>query len=89
MMNIVEVSWVRAYVIALPKNGAEQGVASRTAKIPDRKLGMKILLVLDDLEIFLFSRLDNVWLKEISNIPSRLQMKKVRVRKMNIRKYVF
>ena len=89
IMKIVLISWVRAKVIALPKKGAEQGVASITANIPDKKLGMKILWVCSSFEIFLFSKLVSVWLKENSKTPSRLQVKKVRTKKMKIKKYVF
>ena len=41
---MIEASEVMAKEIAVPRNGAEQGVASNTAKIPERKFGRKILL---------------------------------------------
>ena len=51
--KIVKKSWVSAKEIALPKNGAEQGVARRTASIPDKKLGIKIFFCASFSEIFL------------------------------------
>ena len=48
--KITKKLWTKANEIAAPKNGAEQGVASKTAKIPERKLGKKM---------FFFSSLNN------------------------------
>ena len=38
IVKIVFTSWVKANEIAVPTNEAEQGVASITANIPERKL---------------------------------------------------
>ena len=41
--KISRISALRAKEIATPTKGAEHGVARRTAKIPEKKLGIKIL----------------------------------------------
>ena len=63
IIKIVKKFWLNANEIADPKNGAEQGVASNTAKTPERKLGIKIFFFNSFLWIFLLRRVAITWLK--------------------------
>ena len=76
---IVRKSCVKAKEIALPKNGAEQGVARRTARIPDKKLGIKIFFCISFSEIFLSRNVAKIWLKLISKIPKSSAIKSVKI----------
>ena len=77
--KIVKKSCVMAKEMALPKNGAEQGVARRTAKIPDKKFGIKIFFCASFSEIFLLRSVDKKWLKVISKIPKSSAMKSAKI----------
>ena len=76
----------KAKEIEVPKNGAEQGVASKTAKIPERKLAINILFSLSFLVIFL-SKLEIIAeLKLISKYPSKLAINIVNISAIIIKK---
>ena len=82
-------SLVRAKEIAEPRNGAEQGVASNVARMPERKFGMKIFSFFSLVEIFLCKKVAAIWLKLISNLPSKFAVKKLVMMIRKIRKYGF
>ena len=86
IINIVENFWVRPKEIAEPRNGAEQGVASNTAKIPDRKFGIKIFFSCSFLLIFLLRKLVKNRSKLISKNPSKLAVKIAKIIIRKIRK---
>ena len=75
--------------MALPKNGAEQGVARRTAKIPDKKLGIKIFFSASFSEIFLSRIVAKNWLKLISKIPKSSAIKNAKIVIKKIKKNGF
>ncbi len=86
MTNINEIFWLNAKDMAVPRNGAEQGVASRTANIPDKKLGTKIFFFASAELIFLLIKLLKNCSKVISKIPIRLAIKKTKIIIRKIRK---
>ena len=89
IVKIIAKFWTRAKEIAEPRNGAEQGVASNVAKIPERKFGMKIFFFFSFSSIFLFKNVARTCSKLISNFPSKFAVKKVTTMIRKIRKLGF
>ncbi len=56
MTKISKICLVKAKEIAEPRSGAEHGVASKTASIPERKFGMKIFFLPSALVIFVLRK---------------------------------
>ena len=77
--KIIKKFCAKAKEIAEPKNGAEHGVASITAKTPDKKFVIKTLFSALFCAIFWLKKLAKNWLKVISKTPNKSAAKKVSV----------
>ena len=89
IIKIVDISWVKAKDIDVPRNGAEHGVANKTANIPERKLLINMFLFFSFSVIFWFSPEAKLKLKFISKFPNKFEIKMVRIMDMVIKKYGF
>ena len=80
--NSIKELWVKAAVMAVPINGAEQGVAKRVAKKPLKKFfAKKLFFLLIKLELLIENGIPN------SNNPSVFSEKIVNTTKINNKKY--